>query len=277
MTDDAPTMSPPGERYAAECLALSAAAAANMRVLRDIPYGADPRQRMDIYLPRQPGPRDLPVLLFMHGGGWTLGTKDWNGFMASPLVELPAIFVSVGYRLIPSVSFPAPVLDCVAALRWIADHIGEHGGSPRRLFVGGHSAGGQIAALMALRPDWLQQAGLPADAIRGCFSLATTFNRRMINPANAPDHVQPDPPDAIAPDSPLALAAGARVPFFICWGGRDDARLERTGRQMVAALEATGCRVEALVLPECDHFSIHVNTRHAGDPWVRRVRALLAE
>src|SRR5580704_13901222 len=69
MTDDAPTLSPPGERYAAECQALSAAAHA--RVLRDIPYGADPRQRMDIFLPREPGPRDLPVLLFMHGGGWT--------------------------------------------------------------------------------------------------------------------------------------------------------------------------------------------------------------
>jgi arylformamidase len=168
------------------------------------------------------------------------------------------------------------VLDCIAALRWVAEHIAEHGGSPRRVFVGGHSAGGQIAALMALRPDWLRAAGLPPDAIRGCFSLATTFNRRVINPANAPDHVQPDPPTAIAPDSPLALTAGATVPFFICWGGRDDERLERTGRQMIAALEAAGCGVRSLVLPDCDHFSIHLNTRHADDPWVRQVRALMA-
>jgi len=154
-----------GTRYADECLKRSAQAANHVRILREVAYGTDPRQRMDIFLPRQPGLRNLPVLLFMHGGGWTLGTKDWNGFMAPPLVDLPAIFVSVGYRLIPSVSFPTPVLDCVAALRWIADHIAEHGGSPHRLFVGGHSAGGQIAALMALHPDWLHQAGLPPNAI----------------------------------------------------------------------------------------------------------------
>src|SRR6476646_7273975 len=106
-----------------------------VRVLRDITYGSDPRQRMDIFLPQRPGRlNDLPVLLFMHGGAWTHGTKDWCGFMAPPIVELPAIFISVGYRLIPTVSFPTPVMDCITAVRWIADHIAQHGGSPDRLF-----------------------------------------------------------------------------------------------------------------------------------------------
>ncbi len=275
MTAAVATMSPAAESYAQECLSLSAEAANRLRVLRDIAYGTDPRQCMDIFLPQQPDLHDLPVLLFMHGGAWTHGTKDWCGFMAPPLVQLPAIFVSVGYRLIPAVPFPISVMDCIAALRWIADHIAEHGGSPHRLFVGGHSAGGQIAALMALHKDWLAQGGVSTDAIKGCFCLATTHNRRMINPSIAPDHVQPGPPTATAPDSPLALAAGATVPFFIAWGGRDDERLERTGRQMIAALTATGCRVQSLVLPECDHFSIHLNTRSGDDPWVRQVRTLM--
>ena len=276
MTAATATMSPPAERYAAECLKLSAEAASHMRVLRDVAYGTDPRQRLDIFWPQQTDLRDLPVLLFMHGGAWTHGTKDWCGFMAPPLVRHPAVFVSVGYRLIPAVSFPAPVMDCIAALRRIAEHIADYGGSPHRLFVGGHSAGGQIAALMALRKDWLAQGGLPTDAIKGCFCLATTHNRRMINPALAPDHVQPEPPDAIASDSPLALAAGATVPFFIAWGGLDDERLERTGRQMVDALSATGCPVQSLVLPDCDHFSVHLNTQHGDDPWVRQVCTLMA-
>jgi acetyl esterase/lipase len=276
MTADAATMSPLAARYAEECLKLSAAAASHVRVLRDVAYGTDPRQRLDIFLPRRTDLRDLPVLLFMHGGAWTHGTKDWCGFMAPPIASLPAIFVSVGYRLIPAVAFPAPVLDCIAALRWIAEHIVEHGGSPHRLFVGGHSAGGQIAALMALRKDWLAQGGLQMDAIKGCFCLATTHNRRMINPAIAPDHVQPEPPDAIAADSPLAMATGATVPFFIAWGGRDDERLERTGRQMIAALTTTGCEVRSLVLPECDHFGVHLNTQHGDDAWVRQVCILMA-
>ena len=277
MTAVAATMSPLAERYAEECLKLSAEAARHVRVLRDVAYGTDPRQRIDIFLPRQPDLRDLPVLLFMHGGAWTHGTKDWCGFMAPPIARQPAIFVSAGYRLIPTVSFPAPVLDCIAALRWIAEHIAEYGGSPHRLFVGGHSAGGQIAALMALRKDWLTQGGLPTDAIKGCFCLATTHNRRMINPAIAPDHVQPEPPNAIASDSPLAMAAVATVPFFIAWGGLDDERLERTGRQMIAALTSAGCEVQSLVLPDCDHFSIHLNTQHGDDPWVRQVCTLMAD
>ena len=66
------------------------------------------------------------------------------------------------------------------------------------------------------------------------------------------------------------------MPFFITWGGRDDERVDRTGRQMIDALTATGCTVQSLVLPECDHFSIHLNTQHADDLWVRQVRALMA-
>jgi pimeloyl-ACP methyl ester carboxylesterase len=270
-------MSPDAERYAEECLKLSGDATNRVRVLRDIAYGADPRQRVDIFLPQKTDLHDLPMLMFMHGGAWTHGTKDWCGFMAPPLVQQPAIFISVGYRLIPSVSFPSPVMDCIAALRWICDHIAEHGGSPHPLFVGGHSAGGQIAALMSLRKDWLADCGLPTDVIKGCFCLATTLNRRMIRADIAPDDVQPGSPTDIAPDSPLALAAGATVSFFIAWGGRDDERVGRTGRGMIDALAATGCKVQSLVRPECDHFSIHLNTQHPDDPWVREVRTLMAD
>jgi acetyl esterase/lipase len=231
---------------------------------------------MDIFRPLG-DLRNLPVLLFMHGGAWTHGTKDWCCFMAPPIARLPAIFVSVGYRLIPTVPFPDPVMDCIAALRWTFDHIAEFGGSSRRLFVGGHSAGGQIAALMSLHKGWLAEAGLPADVIKGCFCLATTFNRRTVRPDVAPGHEQPGSPTDITPDSPLALANGATVPFFIAWGSHDDERMERTGRQMIDALTATGCEVQTLVLPDDDHFSIYLNTRHDDDPWVRQVCALMAE
>jgi arylformamidase len=277
MTTAIARMSPAAERYADECLKLSADAATHVRVLRNIAYGGDPRQCMDIFLPLDADLRDLPVLLFMHGGAWTHGTKDWCGFMAPPIAQLPAIFVSVGYRLIPHVSFPEPVMDCIEALRWISDHIAEFGGSPRKPFVGGHSAGGQIAALMSLHKDWLANAGLPADVIKGCFCLATTFNRRTVRPDVAPDHVQPGSTMDTAPDSPLALANGATVPFFIAWGRRDDERMERTGREMIDALTATACEVQSLVLPDCDHFSSHLSTRHADDPWVQRVRALMVD
>ena len=61
------------------------------------------------------------------------------------------------------------------------------------------------------------------------------------------------------------------MPLFIAWGGRDDERMERTGRQMIDALTTTRCGVQSLVLPECDHFSIHLNTRQLRPPFARQL------
>ena len=196
--------------------------------------------------------------------------------MAPVLVDLPAIFVSVSYRLLPDVTYPAPLWDCIHALKWVHDNASDFGGSPERLFVGGHSAGGQIAALMALQPESLTATGVPVDAIKGVFCVSTTFDRRMVNASAAPDHVPREAVGEIAPDSPIALADRARAPFFITWGGKEDERLERTGRQMIAALQRAKCPVEAHVFPDADHFSIHLDTGRADDWWTRRVRAMMS-
>lgn len=266
-------INPKADAYGAECLRLSRLAAATRRCVLDVPYGASEWQRLDLYLPDDPALRQLPVLVFMHGGGWTHGYKEWCGFMAAAVNDFPAILASVSYRLLPDVAYPVPVDDCVAALKWVYDHVEAQGGDAGRLYVGGHSAGGQIAALMALQPDRLLAAGLPADAIKAVFCLSATFNRRMVNPVAAPAHVPPEPHTAIAAGSPLALAESARTPFFIAWGGNEDERLERTGRQMEAALGRVGCPVEVLVAPDRDHFEVHLDTRHADNAWTRRVRA----
>jgi acetyl esterase/lipase len=278
--DDLPPQSPINEnadRYAAECLARSRAVAAASRVVLDVPYGEDYWQKLDLYLPDDRTAKDLPVLLFLHGGGWTHGYKEWCGFMAPALVTLPAIFISVSYRLLPQVAYPAPAEDALEALRWVTHNIAAFGGSPDRLFVGGHSAGGQIAALLTLRQDWLRRAGLAADIVKGCFCISATFNRRMVSPEVAPDHVQPEPFTAIAPESPLAVIGNCATPFFITWGGREHERLERSGRQMIAALEAVGCPVQSQVFPDADHFAIHLDTGTPGNPWSQIVRAWMSD
>lgn len=265
-------INPEADLYAAKCLALSREAVNTTRCLTDIPYGSDPLQKLDLFMPDDSHVTNLPELVFFHGGGWVFGHKEWCGFMAPAITSLPAIFVSVSYRLIPAAAYPAAVKDAFAALRWVQDHVAEYGGSPERIFVGGHSAGGHIASLLTLREDWREEAGVRAGAIKACFCISTTFNRRMVNPRLAPDHVQKEAPADIAPESPLALASEARTPYFICWGDREDERMERTGTQMIKALENAGCRVAHEVLPGRSHYDIHLETQSPDAPWTRVVR-----
>jgi acetyl esterase len=96
--------------------------------------------------------RPLPVLLYFFGGGWVLGTIDTaDGVSRSLANSSGALVAVVGYRLAPEHPFPAAIDDCYATVRWVAEHAAEIGADPARLAVGGDSAGGNLAAAVALR------------------------------------------------------------------------------------------------------------------------------
>ncbi len=128
-----PQMSPIAEEYAATVMKLSKIVQDQSRTVLDIAYGSEEAQGLDLYLPESDPSDGLPVLMFVHGGGWRNGYKEWMGFMAPAITCLPAIFVSVGYRLAPEAKFPLPVEDCRNAVKWVYDNIAEHGGDPNRL------------------------------------------------------------------------------------------------------------------------------------------------
>ncbi len=95
---------------------------------------------------------DLPIVAFFHGGGWVLSDLNGHDSLARRLASRSgAIVVSVDYRLAPEHPFPAPHEDCWAATRWLVDHGAEIGGDPSRIAVAGDSAGGNLAAGVALR------------------------------------------------------------------------------------------------------------------------------
>lgn len=115
---------------------------------RTIPGPADPIP-VRIYTP--PGDGPFGVLVNLHGGGWTIGDLETHDHPCRTLCsEAGIVVVAVDYRLAPEHPFPAAVDDCWAALRWVADNAVSLGGDPARLAVGGDSAGGNLAAVMAL-------------------------------------------------------------------------------------------------------------------------------
>jgi len=113
------------------------------------PEGA-PAVRVLVYLP-PPVQRPLPVLLWLHGGGYIMGSADAEDLTAKSIVSaIGCAIVSVDYRLAPETPYPGPVEDCYAALQWVSTHADELGIDPMRIAVGGSSAGGGLAAALAL-------------------------------------------------------------------------------------------------------------------------------
>jgi arylformamidase len=268
--DDLPPqtpINPNADAYAQACLTRSRAAAASTRTLLDVAYGPDYWQKIDIYLPDDAtGP--LPVLLFFHGGNFTHGYKEWCGFMAPAVTAFPAIFISVSYRLAPAASYRAIMDDAFAALAYVRAYVADYGGDPARIFIGGHSAGAQIVAQMALQHDARRAAGLPDDAFRGVLPMSGSYSRRLAD-------LEADKGLRVAagtPNSPIEIASRTFAPFFITWGGREKENVLRDGPAFITALEAAGQQVEHHVFPQDDHFSIHLNTADPRNPWMDKLR-----
>lgn len=140
-------------------------------IRRDIPYveSGHERQVLDIYAPN--GAKNLPVVFWIHGGGWQAGDKSSVERKPQAFLEKGFVFVSTNYRLLPSVDMGTIIRDIAKSIHWVHDHIAEHGGDPNRLWVMGHSAGAQLAALVCTDDRYLKAEGVPFSILQGCVPL----------------------------------------------------------------------------------------------------------
>lgn len=149
--------------------------AMNRQVAADVPYGRNPKQRLDIYRPKN-NANDLPVVIFWHGGSWTSGYKESYPYLGAALADAGYVVVIPAYRLYPEVSFPAFIEDAAAATAWVSDHISEYGGDATHLNLVGHSAGAQIAALLTFDPTYLEATNVPASSIRSFTGISGPYD-----------------------------------------------------------------------------------------------------
>jgi arylformamidase len=234
-------------------------------------YGDDRGQWLDVYAP--PGARNLPVLLFWHGGAWINGHLGWLRFMAPAVTALPAVFVAATYRLAPRCRWPAQYEDVSAALSLVAAHARRFGGDPERIVVGGHSAGGHLAALVTLRRE-----GPP---VRACFPVSSSYDLQYGNVAQ--DSLEGRvyrylfaDPSQDREASPIEYLADNRVPFHVTWGGRDFPHIAAASRRMVEALGRAGSPVTSEIVPEASHFETHLALGNPRHGWYAHLRDALA-
>ena len=137
-------------------------------VKRDIPYTekGHERQVLDVYFPKDA--KNLPVVFWIHGGGWQTGDKKDVQHKPKVFTEKGFVFVSTNYRLLPSVEMGDIIRDIAKSIRWVHEHIAEFGGDPKRIFVMGHSAGAQLAALICIDDRYLKAEKVSLDVIKGC-------------------------------------------------------------------------------------------------------------
>lgn len=139
----------------------------------DIPYSHPGHDRhvLDIYTPPSNLNDPLPVIFWIHGGGWVVGDKSDVGLKPKALTAKGYIFVSTNYRLLPKVSMSELISDVALALGWVHRNIENYGGDPSHIIVGGHSSGAQLAAILCTDDRYLDKQNVRFDVLKGCIPV----------------------------------------------------------------------------------------------------------
>lgn len=241
------------------------------RIARDIAYGDDPRQSLDLYAPHGEGP--WPVVVFFYGGGWDSGSKDLYGWAAQALASQGFLVALPDYRIVPEVHFPAFVEDAAAAVAHVRRIARDHGGDPDRLAVAGHSAGAHLALMITLDERYLAAAGEPGEpgAIRAAAGLSGPYEFLPFDVAASINAFgQWSSP---AQTQPITYARGDAPPIWLAHGVRDVTVHAEDSQLLAAAIEAAGGQVELKLYPELDHPS----TLAAFSPLFRGRAPVLAD
>lgn len=228
-------------------------------------FGPEPSQSLIVYPAKEPGG---PVLLFMHGGGWTNGYKEEMAFLAPAFNAVGISFVSSSYRLAPGHVFPANFEDAAQAVATVWALSDRYGFNRNAMFVGGHSAGGHLAALLATRSDWQGARSLPRDVVKGCAPISATYDFTPgCGSAVRPRFLGPIEADNAVPASPLFWVDGDAPPFLVAHASDDFGHLKVQSEQFVMVARGKGVDVQALEIPQTTHVSILLTAASDGGAW----------
>ncbi|MDO9362998.1 MAG: alpha/beta hydrolase [Sphingopyxis sp.] len=204
------------------------------------PYGADERNKLNIWVPTGTKKSDkLPVIVFLYGGGWYSGARDDYGFAGRAFARQGFIVVIPDYRIVPDGHWPDFLQDSAAAVAWTDAHIANYGGDPDRIALSGHSAGAYNAVMLALDPQWMKGAGSDPSVIRGVAALAGPYDFAPFEKGGRADVAMGD----IRPverTQPIQFVRADAPPLWLGHGTADTVVRVRNSRNLAAAMHKVG-------------------------------------
>ena len=187
----------------------------------DIVFDSEHGLALDVYAPAQAG--HAPIVVFFYGGTWVRGERAWYRFVGTALAAHGVITVIPDYRKYPQVTLDGFMQDAASAVVWAHTHAAEIGGSPDAVFVMGHSAGGQIAGLLATDPQWLAAHDMKPADLAGFIGLAGCYD---FVPVPQDDAIMlgvfGSTPERQRRGQPVSYVRGEEPPMLLLQGTDDD-------------------------------------------------------
>jgi acetyl esterase/lipase len=256
-------------------LAFTGLEAGELRTLRDIAYKDDvisqtpyeqERCKLDLTLPADA--KGFPTYVWFYGGGLKNGGKDLNSEycaeIRASLARAGVAVVTPDYRLSPRVKYPAYVDDAAAAFAWTVKHIAAHGGDPRKVFIGGHSAGGYLALLVGMDPERLKPHGLTLGSVAGIAQVSgQVFNHYTVRDERGQARYGITSDEA----APAFHIRKSLPPILTIYAQNDMLSRAEENMFFVTTLKAAGHTENySLRVDDRDHGTVGHNLRNDDDP-----------
>jgi acetyl esterase/lipase len=229
------------------------------------PYEKE-RCLLDLYLPEKV--KGFPIMVWFHGGSLKrLGKDDAATKALAGRFAREGVGVAVvNYRLSPLVKYPAYINDAAAAVAWVKENIGKHGGNPEAVFIAGHSAGGYLSLMLALDPAYLKNYGVDRLAIAGIVSIAgQTFTHYAIREERGMANAETTP--VIDEGAPCFHARKDTPPIFAVWADGDSPDRIVENMYLGAILKRVGNnRIKTMEARDRNHWTLITRITEPGDP-----------
>lgn len=245
-------------------------------------YGRDPSQRLDLYAPA--GNKRPPLIVFVHGGGWSNGDKRHAlGAKADHFVKAGYAVASLNYRLVPEATVEQQAADIAAALAWLRSQAMGSNYDGERIVLMGHSAGAHLAALVATDPSYLGAANVPMSSVKGVvlldgagYDIAAQMNGRRNLVSGMYDAAFGQDPVRQRALSPTHHAAAPNAANWLILPIERRADSTAQSRMLAAGLSEAGARATVVPVPGESHGSLNRGLGEAGDFATARIDSFLA-